>query len=99
MGSVVCFSVFPCGSSDNAATLRNLFNKYANNPSQFHYDGRPLVSTFSGETCTFGQGSAAQGWKSQFVDLPVSKIHRDHSLHRCVKLPHMSKSVAEFSPG
>ncbi|TCD66615.1 hypothetical protein EIP91_001125 [Steccherinum ochraceum] len=61
-------SVFPCGSSDNAATLRNLFNKYASNPSQFHYDGRPLVSTFSGETCTFGQGSAAQGWKSQFVD-------------------------------
>lgn len=61
-------SVMPCGSPDNAQTLRNYVTKYANHPNQFKYDGRPLASTFSGETCSFGQGNAAQGWKSQFVD-------------------------------
>ncbi|THH27989.1 hypothetical protein EUX98_g6196 [Antrodiella citrinella] len=61
-------SVFPCGSADNAQTLVNYVNQYSGHPNQFKYDGRPLASTFSGESCSFGQGSAAQGWKSQFVD-------------------------------
>ena len=65
---VIIPSVFPCSSPDNAQTLRNFVTKYANHPNQFQYAGRPLVSTFSGENCNFGQGSAAQGWKSQFTD-------------------------------
>ena len=31
------------------------------------YNGRVFASTFAGESCTFGQGSAIAGWKSQFI--------------------------------
>jgi len=31
------------------------------------YNGRVYASTFAGESCTFGQGSAVAGWKSQFI--------------------------------
>ena len=30
--------------------------------------GKVFISTFAASQCAFGQGSAAQGWKSQFVD-------------------------------
>lgn len=30
-------------------------------------DGRVFASTFSGETCTFGQDSVPDGWRSQFT--------------------------------
>lgn len=39
---------------------------YASHPNQLKYDSRAFVSTFSGETCQFGQGSVPDGWKSQF---------------------------------
>ena len=31
---------------------------------------RAVVSTFSGETCTFGQANVADGWSSQVVNHP-----------------------------
>lgn len=62
------FSVLPCASPADAAALRNYITEYAAHPAQFKYQGKVFVSTFSGEGCTFGQGNAAQGWKSQFTD-------------------------------
>lgn len=59
-------TVWPCASADNAAKLRAIVNQFADHPNQLMYDNRVFVSTFSGEKCNFGQGSVADGWKSQF---------------------------------
>ena len=53
-----------CDTQDEATTLRNFLNQYANHPSQFWYDGRPLVSTFAGDGCTFGLDNVNDGWTS-----------------------------------
>ncbi|TFK52554.1 glycoside hydrolase family 71 protein [Heliocybe sulcata] len=63
-------SVLPCSSPDNAAALRNYITTYASHPNQLKYDGKVFASTFAGESCTFGQGSVAQGWSSQFTQHP-----------------------------
>ena len=56
----------PCTTADDAKTLRDTVTTFANYTSQFKYDGKAFVSTFSGEKCTFGQSSVAEGWASQF---------------------------------
>lgn len=61
------FSVLPCTTAEDAATLRNYITTYANHTSQFKYNGKVFASTFSGEKCTFGQSSVTQGWVSQFT--------------------------------
>lgn len=35
---------------------------HATHSAQMKYSGLPLVSTFSGERCTFGQGDSNSGW-------------------------------------
>ena len=60
-------SSFPCSTAADAAALRTYITTYANHPNQFKYNGRVFASTFSGESCTFGQSSVAQGWATQFV--------------------------------
>jgi len=57
----------PCGSSNDAATLRNYITTYASHPNQLIYNGRVFASTFSGESCQFGQGSVQSGWSTQFL--------------------------------
>ncbi|KAF9242611.1 glycoside hydrolase family 71 protein [Melanogaster broomeanus] len=61
------FLSLPCGNANDAATLRNYITTYASHPNQFVYNGRVFASTFSGETCKFGQGSVQSGWSSQFL--------------------------------
>lgn len=59
----------PCSASSHATTLVNLVHQYANHPNQFKYPPsapKPVVTTFSGESCTFGQSSPSQGWQTQF---------------------------------
>lgn len=63
-------SVLPCSSPADAQTLRNYITTYAQHPNQLKLNGRVLASTFAGESCTFGQGSVAQGWSSQFTQHP-----------------------------
>ncbi|EDR13362.1 glycoside hydrolase family 71 protein [Laccaria bicolor S238N-H82] len=63
-------SVLPCGSPADAQALRNLVKAHITHPNQFQYKGRAFVSTFAGETCQFGQGSVADGWKTQFTRSP-----------------------------
>lgn len=68
---------FPCGSASDAQTLRNLVIAHASHPNQLLYDSRAFVSTFSGESCTFGQSSAPDGWKNEFAGHPdlLGKIY------------------------
>lgn len=63
-------SVLPCDSPAGAATLRNYVTTYANHPAQLRVNDKAFVSTFAGETCTFGQGSVGAGWASQFKNHP-----------------------------
>ncbi|KAF5315005.1 hypothetical protein D9619_007104 [Psilocybe cf. subviscida] len=64
-----------CASPADAQTLRDLVTSHANHPNQLMYSGRAFVSTFAGANCNFGQGSAAQGWKSQFTQPLSGKIY------------------------
>ncbi|KAG8713557.1 hypothetical protein FRC09_018592 [Ceratobasidium sp. 395] len=61
-------SVNPCAGPNDAAALREYITKYAQHPAQFRFDGKVFVSTFAGETCTFGASSTEEGWKQQFTD-------------------------------
>ena len=66
----VPFRSLPCGSPADAQALINLVKAHITHPNQFQYKGRAFVSTFAGETCQFGQGSVADGWKTQFTQSP-----------------------------
>ena len=57
----------PCSSPSDAETLRNYITTYASHPNQLIYNGRVLASTFSGESCKFGQDSVQSGWSTQFL--------------------------------
>lgn len=57
----------PCTTASDAATLRTYITTYATHPNQLLYNGHVMASSFSGETCTFGQGSVVSGWSTQFV--------------------------------
>ncbi|KAG9315881.1 glycoside hydrolase family 71 protein [Chiua virens] len=57
----------PCSSANDAATLRNYITTYASHPNQLICNGRVFASTFSGESCQFGQSSVKSGWSTQFL--------------------------------
>ncbi|KAF9049586.1 hypothetical protein BDZ89DRAFT_1057464 [Hymenopellis radicata] len=59
-----------CASADDAQALRSWVQTYMSHPNQFIYGNKAFVSTFSGESCTFGQSSVTEGWKTQFVQHP-----------------------------
>lgn len=61
-------SVLPCTQASDASTLRNYITTYATHPNQLTVNGQVFASTFSGSDCTFGQGSAQQGWSTQFLN-------------------------------
>ncbi|KAF8627473.1 hypothetical protein AX17_006285 [Amanita inopinata Kibby_2008] len=63
-------SSLPGNSPDDAQALRSIVRTYVSHPNQLQYSSRAVVSTFSGESCTFGQDSPANGWQSQFVQHP-----------------------------
>jgi len=67
----------PCSSPDHARPLRDYITRYADHPNQLKYNGNVFASTFAGDTCTFGSGSAVEGWKSQFIDQLTgnNKVH------------------------
>ncbi|KAF8577364.1 glycoside hydrolase family 71 protein [Ramaria rubella] len=52
----------PGSSSSDATILREYINTYYNNPNQLRWNDEPVVSTFGGEHCTFGQDSVNAGW-------------------------------------
>ena len=52
----------PCASTADAASLASIVSQHASSSAQATYQGKTLVGTFSGETCTFGQSSPDAGW-------------------------------------
>ncbi|KAJ8593966.1 glycoside hydrolase [Rhizopogon salebrosus TDB-379] len=60
-------TALPCSTAADAQTLRTYITTYATHPNQLIYNGAVFASTFSGESCTFGQGSVSSGWSTQFV--------------------------------
>ncbi|KAF9516438.1 glycoside hydrolase family 71 protein [Hydnum rufescens UP504] len=52
----------PCASPGDATVLRQYISTYANHPNQLYYQGKLIVSSFSGQDCTFGQGDINSGW-------------------------------------
>ncbi|KAJ7044153.1 glycoside hydrolase [Mycena alexandri] len=63
-------SVLPCATADDGAALRARVTNFIKNPNYLQVNGLPLVSTFAGESCTFGQDSVPDGWRSQFAQHP-----------------------------
>lgn len=55
-------SSLPCSSAADAQTIRNYISGYASHPNQLLYNGKVFISTFAGESCTFGAKSVNQGW-------------------------------------
>jgi glucan endo-1,3-alpha-glucosidase len=53
----------PCSASGDASLLQNYIQTYRTHPNQQLVGGKVFVSTFSGQGCTFGQGSVDAGWK------------------------------------
>ncbi|KAH9891615.1 glycoside hydrolase [Cubamyces lactineus] len=57
-----------CNTSDAAPYIRNLSSTFIGRSGQLRVNGDlALVSTFSGENCTFGEPDAATGWRVQFT--------------------------------
>ncbi|KAG6837624.1 hypothetical protein H0H93_006145 [Arthromyces matolae] len=67
----------PCASASDAQALRALVLQFISHPNYLQINGLPMVSTFAGETCAFGQASPPDGWNTQFVGNPdlQGKIH------------------------
>lgn len=55
-----------CGSAQDAATLVSLVQTFASSSAQAMHNGKVLVSTFSGESCTFGTGNVDAAWSNLF---------------------------------
>ncbi|KAF7299538.1 hypothetical protein HMN09_00959000 [Mycena chlorophos] len=70
-------SVLPCATPDDGASLRQRVLNFTSHPNQLQFNGKAFVSTFAGESCTFGQSSVAEGWATQFATNPdlAGKIH------------------------
>ncbi|KAJ9112555.1 hypothetical protein QFC19_000572 [Naganishia cerealis] len=56
-----------CSSYTDGISLANLVKAHASSSAQTKWNGKVLVSTFSGENCYFGQGSVNDGWNNAFI--------------------------------
>ncbi|KAJ6585011.1 glycoside hydrolase [Mycena capillaripes] len=63
-------SVLPCATVDDGAALRARVTNFATRPNYLQRNGLAFVSTFAGESCTFGQDNVADGWRTQFTQHP-----------------------------
>ncbi|KAH9854653.1 glycoside hydrolase [Lenzites betulinus] len=66
-----------CNSPDTAAFIRGLTTAAIGGAAQLTVDGKAFVSTFAGESCTFGEADVFTGWNKQFTQHPdlAGKIH------------------------
>ncbi|KAL1950285.1 hypothetical protein VTO73DRAFT_5409 [Trametes versicolor] len=86
-----------CSSADTAAYIRQLTNRYIGRAAQLIVDGKPLVSTFAGESCTFGETDVFTGWNKQFTQHPElgGKIHFMPSFFIDIQQFHNFKDVMD----
>ncbi|KAJ7713164.1 glycoside hydrolase family 71 protein [Mycena metata] len=54
-------------SCSNTALLRRYFTEFQDSPQYLRMGGKPVISTFAGEQCTFGTANSNDGWRS-FMD-------------------------------
>jgi glucan endo-1,3-alpha-glucosidase len=52
----------PCSNLEDANPLQQYIDRYKDHPNQLIDSGKTFVSTFSGETCHFGQETVDKGW-------------------------------------
>ncbi|KII85452.1 glycoside hydrolase family 71 protein [Plicaturopsis crispa FD-325 SS-3] len=55
-------SSLPCTAAGDTAAVQSFITTYSSHPNQLQQDGKAVVSTFAGESCTFGQGSLNDAW-------------------------------------
>ncbi len=55
-------SVIPCNHTEDASLVRKYINVFTSSDSYLMYHDKPLVSTYAGESCTFGQDSLDKAW-------------------------------------
>lgn len=55
-------SAINCSSADDVKLLQDYINTYNSHPNILQFNGKMLITTFAGESCTFGQGSVDAGW-------------------------------------
>ncbi|KAJ7849581.1 glycoside hydrolase family 71 protein [Mycena leptocephala] len=67
-------TVMPCTTAGDAALLQKYITTYSSHPNVMQFDGKMLITTFSGEKCTFGQSSVDAGWTSA-VKTGVPPVH------------------------
>ena len=56
------FISFDMAVMSDVNVLINYVKQYVSHPSSFFYNNRYFVSTFAGESQTFGEGSVNDGW-------------------------------------
>ncbi|KAJ3527217.1 hypothetical protein NMY22_g9870 [Coprinellus aureogranulatus] len=53
----------PCSQESDGDFLRGFVYRYHDHSNQLVFRGNPVVSSFGGQFCTFGQGTVNDGWK------------------------------------
>ncbi|KAF6752781.1 alpha-1,3-glucanase [Ephemerocybe angulata] len=62
----------PCARERDGDILRTMINTYYDHSNQMYFHGAPLVSTFGGQQCHFGQPTINEGWRRILkTDLPA----------------------------
>lgn len=54
----------PCTTADDANDLKYYINMFGQHPNYLVYDGKIFVSTFAGQSCSFGAPSFNEGWNN-----------------------------------
>jgi len=63
------FLSFDMTCLSDSSVITNYIQQYHGHISQFVYEGKDFVSTFSGEYVTFGQPTANEGWQVMVKDV------------------------------
>ncbi|KAF9031404.1 glycoside hydrolase family 71 protein [Hymenopellis radicata] len=67
-------AVMPCSNAEDASLLRKYINAFGGLLSYLTYHDFPLVSTYAGEKCTFGQDSLNDAWNYAFKNGDTRRI-------------------------
>ncbi|TFK24976.1 glycoside hydrolase [Coprinopsis marcescibilis] len=56
-----------CQTVAGGQAIRDRVTPFLGHPNQLNINGKAVISTFSGQQCTFGQGNVFNGWRTQFT--------------------------------
>ncbi|KAH6904267.1 alpha-1,3-glucanase [Coprinopsis sp. MPI-PUGE-AT-0042] len=66
---------FACESLSDADPIRAYINEYHSHEAQLTVNEKPLVLTFGGQFCQFGQSTVDQGWSAALKQEDLPPIH------------------------